>query len=130
MRCRSAPGPAPLSSAASSACSCGRAGLILGATGRAAIGRTRCRTNWSHDCADGGRMTEDGEGTKYVSRRLSSVSDHQHRAFGVAHHVAGIGAEEVRAHRVPLRPMRAHDDEIGMDAVRLLEDLLIDPTLA
>ena len=30
----------------------------------------------------------------------ASVAHHQHRALGVAHHVAGIGAEEIGAHRV------------------------------
>src|SRR6266705_228103 len=68
--------------------------------------------------------------TVSVSTCRSLVSHHQHRALGVAHHVPGVGAEEVGANGVALRPMRAHDDEIGTNAARLFEELLIDTALA
>src|SRR3954451_3757510 len=61
---------------------------------------------------------------------FASVSHHQHRAFGIAHHVAGIGAEEIGAHGMPLLAVRTHDDEVGLDGVRFLEDLLVDAALA
>jgi hypothetical protein len=45
----------------------------------------------------------------------------------VAHHVGGVGAEEIStfAGRV-----RTHDDEVGRDFARLLDDLVMDPALA
>ena len=54
------------------------------------------------------------------------VPHHQHRAFGVAHDVAGVGAEKIGPHR---RPVRRHDDQVGLDRGGLLEDLVIDATL-
>ena len=59
-----------------------------------------------------------------------SVSHHQDRAFGVAHHVSGVGAEEIGAHGVPMLAVRTHDDQIGLDGVRFFQDLLIDAALA
>jgi len=56
----------------------------------------------------------------------ASVPHHQHRAFGVAHHMAGIGAEEIGPHR---RPMRGHHDQVGLDRRGFLKDLVIDAAL-
>ena len=58
------------------------------------------------------------------------IAHDQHRAFGVAHHMARIGAEKISAHRVALCPARGHDDEIGPHAVRLFQNLLVDAALA
>src|SRR5262249_17297438 len=55
---------------------------------------------------------------------------HEHRAAGVAHHVPRIRAEEIGAYRVPLRPLRRHDDEVRADRGRLFQNLLIDAALA
>src|SRR5215813_14495593 len=54
------------------------------------------------------------------------VADHQHRAIGVAHDVAGIGAEKIASHP---RAMRAHNDEVGVHRLRLLQHLVIDAAL-
>jgi len=78
----------------------------------------------------GAERRKTSPGFASLTRATNSIAHHQHRALGVAHHVAGIGAEEIGAHRVALRSMRAHDDEIGADARRLLEDFLIDAALA
>src|SRR6202040_2526904 len=51
---------------------------------------------------------------------------HQHRAGGVAHHVAGIGAEEVGAHA---GAVRAHDDEVGAHPLGFIEDFAVDIAL-
>src|ERR1700720_3993308 len=58
------------------------------------------------------------------------IAHDQHRAFGVAHHMARIGAEKISAHRVALCPARGHNDEIGPHAVRLFQNLLVDAALA
>ena len=72
-----------------------------GQAGRASKARTRWRKLRSTRSM---RMS--------LSRDSSSVPHHQHRAFGVAHDVAGIGAEEIGAHR---RPVRRHHDQVGLD---------------
>src|SRR5713101_7155415 len=54
------------------------------------------------------------------------VAHHQHRALGEALHVAGIGAEKIAFHR---RAVRAHDDQVGVDRLRLLQHLVIDAAL-
>src|SRR6266576_7313758 len=55
---------------------------------------------------------------------------HQHRTLGVAHHVAGIGAEEVGTDAGPMRPVRTHHDEVGIDRARLVQNFLMDAALA
>ena len=45
----------------------------------------------------------------------------------MTHHVGGVGAEEIRTFA---RPVRAHDDEVGAERGRLLDDLVMDAALA
>src|ERR1700722_15092345 len=51
---------------------------------------------------------------------------HQHRAGGVAHHMAGIGAEEIGAYA---GAVRAHDDEVGTHPLGFIEDFAVDIAL-
>src|ERR1700719_676154 len=51
---------------------------------------------------------------------------HQHRAGAVAHHMAGIGAEEIGAYA---GAVRTHDDEVGTHPLGFIEDFAVDIVL-
>src|SRR4029077_16496042 len=60
-------------------------------------------------------------------RNFRLLAHNKNRTFGIAHHVSGVGAEEVRAHR---RAMRTHHDQIRVECLRFLEHFVVNAALA